>query len=584
MAENFLNHKLTAILYADVAGYSRLTGKDEIGTHKRVMGILDYASETITKGLGTVLRYAGDAILAEFSSVLRLVQTAIDIQRELEIRNTEFSTDDKVQIRIGLNIGEVLQDRGEIFGDGVNLAARLEAAAQPGGICISAAVYEQIKGKLDEVFVDGGIQTFKNLVNPVQVYFWAPEGVSNEGSNDPVMPSKPSIAILAFENMSNDPEQDFFAEGISEDITTELSKFRSFFVIARSSSFTFKVQSSDVKEISRKLGVRYIVEGSVRRAGNRVRITAQLIDAVEDKHLWADRYDRELEDIFAVQDEVVQAIVTTIEPQLISTERQLARRKPTENLSAWESYQRGLWHIYQYKSEDTIKALEFLEKAIQLDPNFASAYGGFAFSMYVHLLMGFSQDREGDLKRGLEAGLTGVSLDENDPFAHVGLGRIRIIRAEHEQAITSFDSAIELNPSFAVAHYGKGHCLWHCGYSDQAVSSHDEAIRLSPRDPLMWTFLASKAIALFMLQRYEEALDCSHSAQRYPITAIWAYMGELATLGTLEREEEAREALERALILQPDLSISFIEKALPITHTASRKHFIDGLAKAGVPY
>jgi adenylate cyclase len=584
MAENFSNHKLTAILYADVAGYSRLIGKDEIGTHKRVMGILDYASETITKGLGTVLRYAGDAILAEFSSVLRLVQTALDIQRELEIRNTEFSTDDKVQIRIGLNIGEVLQDRGEIFGDGVNLAARLEAAAQPGGICISAAVYEQIKGKLDEVFVDGGIQTFKNIVNPVQVYFWAPEGVSNEGSNDPVMPSKPSIAILAFENMSNDPEQDFFAEGISEDIITELSKFRSFFVIARNSSFAFKAQSSDVKEIGRKLGVRYIVEGSVRRAGNRVRITAQLIDAVEDKHLWADRYDRELEDIFAVQDEVVQAIVTTIEPQLISTERQLARRKPTENLSAWESYQRGLWHIYQYKPEDTIKALEFLEKAIQLDPNFASAYGGFAFSMYVHLLMGISQDREGDLKRGLEAGLTGVSLDENDPFAHVGLGRIRIIRAEHEQAITSFDSAIELNPSFAIAHYGKGHCLWHCGYPDQAISSHDEAIRLSPRDPLMWTFLASKAIALFMLQRYEEALDCSHSAQRYPITAIWAHMGELATLGTLEREEEAREALERALIPQPDLSISFIEQALPITHTASRKHFIDGLAKAGVPY
>jgi len=325
------------------------------------------------------------------------------------------------------------------------------------------------------------------------------------------------------------------------------------------------------------------VEGSVRRAGDRVRITAQLIDAIEDKHLWADRYDRDLEDIFAVQDEVTQAIVTTIEPRLISTERQLARRKPTENLNAWESYQRGLWHIYQYKPGDTIKALEFLAKAIELDPDFASAYGGFAFSMYVHLLMGNSQDRDGDLKRGLEAGLTAVSLDENDPFAHVGLGRIRIIRAEHEQAIVSFDRAIELNPSFAIAHYGKAHCLWHCGHPDQAIDSHDEAMRLSPRDPLMWTFLASKAIALFMLQRYEEALDCSHRAQQYSITAIWAYMGELATLGVLERKEEAREALGRALVLQPDLSISFIEKALPITHAISREHFIGGLAKAGVP-
>ena len=583
MVENFSNHKLTAILYADVAGYSRLTSQDEMGTHKRVMEILDYASEAIKGSQGTVLRYAGDAILAEFSSVLRLVQTAVDIQRELGGRNVEFSTENKIQIRMGLNIGEVLQDRGEIFGDGVNLAARLEAAAQPGGICISAAVHEQIKGKLSEIFVDGGNQTFKNIANPVHVYFWAPEAAATEISNDPVLPSKPSIAILAFENMSNDPEQNFFAEGISEDIITELSRFRSFFVIARNSSFSFKAQSTSVKEIGRKLGVQYIVEGSVRRAGDRVRITAQLIDAVEDKHLWADRYDRQSGDIFAVQDEVTQAIVTTIEPQLISSERQLARRKPTENLNAWESYQRGLWHIFQYKPEDTIKALEFLEKAIQLDPNFSSAYGGFAFAMYVHLIMDVSRDRDGDLERGLKAGLTAVSIDENDPFAHAGLGRIRIIRAEHQQAIASFDRAIELNPSFAIAHYGKAHCLWHCGHPDKAINAHDEAIRLSPHDPLMWTFLASKAIALFMLKRYEEALDCSHRAQQYPITAIWAYMGELATLGVLDRQEEARGALKRALVLQPDLSISFIKQALPITHAASRDHFISSLVNAGVP-
>jgi adenylate cyclase len=583
MTENFSNHKLTAILYADVADYSRLTSQDEMGSHKRVMEVLDYASDAIKQGGGTVLRYAGDAILAEFSSVLKLVQTAVNIQKELEIRNSEFSAEDKIQIRIGLNIGEVLQDRGEIYGDGVNLAARLEAAAKPGGICVSAAVYEQIRGKFDVEFVDGGNQTFKNIANPTQVYYWTPGALPEAAPSDLALPSKPSIAILAFENMSNDPEQDFFAEGISEDIITELSKFRSFFVIARNSSFAFKAQSTDVKEISSKLGVRYIVEGSVRRAGDRVRITAQLIDAVEDKHLWADRYDRELEDIFAVQDEVTQAIVTTIEPRLISSERQLARRKPTENLNAWESYQRGLWHIYQYKPEDTIKALEFLEKAIQLDPEFSSAYGGFAFAMYVHLLMGISRDRKGDLERGLEAGLTAVSLDDNDPFAHVGLGRIRIIRAEHKQAIASFDRAIELNPSFAVAHYGKAHCLWHCGHPGQAINSHDEAIRLSPRDPLMWTFLASKAIALYMLQRYEEALDCSHRSQQYPITAIWAYMGELATLGVLNRQEEAQKALKRALALQPDLSISFIKQALPITHAGSKEHFIDGLSKAGVP-
>ncbi len=583
MTDKAPKHKLTAILYADVAGYSRLTGRDEMGTHKRVMGVLDYASESIKEGEGKVLRYAGDAILAEFSSVLKTVGTAVGIQRELEHRNADFSADDKVQIRIGLNIGEVIQDRGEIYGDGVNLAARLEAAAEPGGICISAAVYEQIKGKLEVQFADGGKVTFKNIANPVQVYYWTPGTIATLDYSELTLPAKPSIAILAFENMSHDPEQDFFAEGISEDIITLLSKFRSFFIIARNSAFAFKGQATDVKTIGRNLGVQYIVEGSVRRVGDRVRITAQLIDAVEDKHLWAERYDRKLEDIFAVQDEVTRAIVTAIEPQLISTERQLARRKPTNSLNAWECYQRGLWHIYQYNREDTVKALEFQEKAIQLDPEFASAYAGIAFSLYVQVIMGGSQDRAADLKRGLEAGLKAVALDENDPFAHVGLGRIHIVRAEHEKAIASFDRAIELNPSFALACYGKAHSLWHCGRPDRAVIFHDEAIRLSPRDPLMWTFLASKAIALFMLERYDESLDCSHRAQQYPITAIWAYMGELSTLGILGRKEGALRALERALEIQPNLSISFIKRALPITHVPSSDHFFEGLIKAGVP-
>ena len=587
MNEQFNQHKLTVIFYADVAGYSRLTALDEQGTHQRVMAMLDYASDTITAAGGSVLRYAGDAILAEFPSTLKTVQSAIDIQTESVQRNAQLSGEDPLQLRIGLNIGEVLQDRGEIYGDGVNLAARLEAAAQPGGICISAAVYEQIRGKLESSFVDGGLESFKNISTPVQVYHWtqsAATDLTSGESNPPLtLPSKPSIAILAFENMSNDPEQEFVAEGISEDIITELSKFRSLFVIARNSAFAFKGRSTDVKEIGRKLGVRYVVEGSVRRAGQRIRITAQLIDAIEDKHLWAERYDRDLEDIFAVQDEVTQAIVTTIEPELMNTERQRARRKPTANLTAWEAYQRGLWHIYQYRREDTTMALDLLYQATKLDPEFASAFAGIAYSMYVHIIMGDSEDREYDLRRGLEAGLRAVSLDDRDPFSHVGLGRLQIVRGEHEQAIASFNRALELNPSFAIAHYAKGHSLWHCGHPDQSVICLDEAMRLSPRDPLMWTFLASKAIALFMLERYDEALDCSHRSQRYPVTAIWAHMAELATLGTLERHDEAAGAMTRALQLQPDLDMTFIRQALPVTHAPSAEHFYDGLIKAGVP-
>ena len=582
MAADFTDHKLTAIFYADIAGYSRHTARDELGTHRRAMAILDYVSATIVERGGTVLRYAGDAILAEFPSTLKSVQCAIDAQTELAARAAGEDNTDPVQLRIGINIGEVLQDRGEIYGDGVNLAARLEAAADPGGLCISAIVYQQIGGKIEANFVDGGQQSFKNIPVPTQVYHWREAEVGETVSTPLALPSKPSIAILAFENMSSDPDQQFFAEGISEDIITELSRFRSLFVIARNSSFAFKGQATEVRDIAAKLGVRYVVEGSVRRAGSRLRITAQLIDAVADRHLWAERYDRDLEDIFAVQDEVTRAIVTTIEPQLLNTERQLARRKPAQNLSAWEAYQRGIWHIYQYKPDDNFKALGFMQQAIELDPGFAPAHAGIAFSLYVHLITGSSTDRESDLQRGLDSGLMAVQLDEFDPFTHVGLGRIRIVRGEHSAAIESFNRAIELNPSFALAYYGKAHSLWHAGQAEQAVACHDEAIRLSPSDPLMWTFLASKAIALFLLERYDEALDCSRRAQQYPITAIWAFMAELATLGTLERHDEAALALERALQLEPRLDMPFIEKALPITDPASASHFYDGLKKAGV--
>ena len=584
MSETPSHHKLTTILYADVAEYSRLTGEDEIGSHRRVMQVLDLASEHITGADGKVLRYAGDAILAEFSSVVNAVQTAITIQQALHARNLDTPELDPVRIRIGINLGEVLEDRGEIFGDGVNAAARLEAHARPGGICFSSLVHDQIRAKMKQTFEDGGEQSFKNIARPIQVYHWHPEPETQAPS--PVSGSsndKPSIAVLAFENMSHDPEQDFFAEGISEDIITELSKFRSFFVIARNSSFSFKNQATEVREISRKLGARYIVEGSVRKAGNRIRITAQLIDADSDKHLWAEKYDRDLEDIFAVQDEVTQAIVSTIEPRLIDTERQLARSKPTENLNAWENYQRGLWHIYQYTRDDTIKALEFQQRAIDLDPNYASAHAGIAFSLYVYMIMGCSQNREADLQRGLDAGNKATRLDPDDPFAHVGLGRIQIVRAEHQLAIAAFDRALELNPGYALAHYGKAHCLWHCGDPEGSVAHHDQAMRISPRDPLSWTFLASKAIALTLLRRFDEALECSRKAQQFPMTAIWAYMGELCSLGLTDRPDEAREALDRALVREPRLSIEFVEKALPITHAPHHELFYSGLRKAGVP-
>ncbi|TDJ13902.1 MAG: hypothetical protein E2O65_15360 [Gammaproteobacteria bacterium] len=592
MPKNAVSSKLTAILYADVAGYSRLTGDDELGTHHRVMSALDSATEFIKTSGGSVLRYAGDAILAEFSSVVAAANASIAIQNELQSRNQATPEDQQIRVRIGINLGEVLEDRGEIFGQGVNLAARLEAAALPGGICVSAAVHEQIVGKVDVEFADGGFEEFKNIAKPVHVFHWQP-GLTITGQDgtvlakssvaDLVLPDKPSIAVLAFENMSTDPEQAFFADGISEDIITELSTFRSLFVIARNSSFAFKGQSIDVKEVGRKLGVRYVVEGSVRRSGNRVRVTAQLIDAVNDKHLWAERYDRELEDIFAVQDEVTHAIVSTIEPHLASTERQRARRKPTESLGAWECYQRGLWHMYQFQHDDLIQALQLLERAVALDPTFSSAHAGLALTLHYHVLLGFAPDRDAELARAFEAGRTAVKLDENDSFAHLALGRIHTIHGEHDAAIARCDIAISLTPSYANAHFGRAHSLWMSGRASEAIASHDEAMRLSPRDPILWAFMASKAIALILLGRYEEGLDWALRAQRQPNAALWAFLPEAAALALLERIDEARASLERARELQHDISVSFVDHVLPITDTDYRALFMGGLIKAGMP-
>jgi adenylate cyclase len=592
MSNNNVSHKLTAILYADVAGYSRLTGDDEVGTHRRVMSALDFASEIIKDGGGNVLRYAGDAILAEFSSVVAVANAAIAIQNALQSRNQDIPEQQQVCVRIGINIGEVLEDRDEIFGEGVNLAARLEAAAQPGGICVSAAVHEQIVGKVDIRFEDGGLEEFKNIAKPVHVYYWHPDMAAGENQGmaiqatfapDLVLPDKPSIAVLPFDNMSTDPEQVFFADGISEDITTELSKFRSLFVIARNSSFAFKGQTIDVKDVSKKLGVRYVVEGSVRRSGNRVRITAQLIDAVDDKHLWAERYDRELEDIFTVQDEVTHAIVSTIEPQLATTERQRARRKPTDNLGAWECYQRGLWHLYQYQSDDLAQGLTLLERAISLDSTFSSAYAGLALSLYYRVVLGFASERDADMSRALEAGKTAVRLDENDPFAHVALARIYTLHGEHDTAIAQCDIAISLTPSYANAHFGRAHSLWMSGQALQAIASHDEAMRLSPRDPILWAFMASKAIALIMLGRYDEGLDWARKAQRQPSTALWAFLPEASALALLDRNDEAGAALARARELRHEVSVRFVDEVLPITDAAYRKIFVGGLIKAGMP-
>ncbi len=578
------SRRLAAILVADVVGYSRLMEADESGTlaalKERRKGILE---PVVREHGGRIVKVMGDGVLIELASAVNAVKAALELQRQFAVSNERLPDDRRIHLRIGINLGDVIGEGSDIYGEGVNIAARLEALAEPGGICISAKVHDEVRGKIECGFIDLGEQSLKNIATPVQAYMTAGPGA--DGTTRPLLlvQSRPSIAVLPFLNMSGDPEQVYFAEGISEDLIAEFSKFRSLFVISRNSTFSVKNRPADLKQLSARLGARYIVEGSVRRAGSRLRIAAQLVDALEDLHLWAGHFDRQLEDMFDVQDEVVRAIVSAIEPQLLSSERNRAMRKPPENLDAWENYQRGSWHLFRYRREDRQLTLDLFMRAIELDPGFAPAHAGLSYAYYTHIILGSSPDAAADRDQALIAGKQAVNLDEYDPFAYVALARAYMLRTDHEAALIASDKAIRLNPSFALAHFGRGHCLWHQGRCAEAVSSIDEAMQLSPNDPMMWSFMASKAIALSLNGELDQAIVWSRQAQRQNNAAIFAHVGEVCALGLQDRREEAVDAVKRARTTMPDVSVSHLDKVLPITHAPSRETFLRGLRSSGLP-
>ena len=581
--------KLAVLLHADVVGSTSLVQINETLAHERIQSLFRQFSETISKHDGIAHEIRGDALVAEFAKASDAVGAALAFQADNSVKNEHLTDEVRPLLRVGIAMGEVVVADNTVTGEGIVLAQRLEQLATPGGVCIQGAVYETLPKRLPFDCQSLGEKKLKGFEEPVRVYTVRPkneEGLFVSASFKPEntrlleLPVKPSIAVLPFNNMSNDAEQDFFADGIAEDIITELSKFRTLFVIARNSSFTFKNEKITIKEVGVKLGVRYVVEGSVRKAGNRVRITAQLIDATDDNHLWAERYDRDLEDIFAVQDEVTQAIVTAIEPHLATTERQRARRKPTENLDAWECYQRGLWYMFGYDQTD--QALHYFHRAIELDPEFGSAYAGIGYTRALKILLGNSENIEEDLKHGVGAAETALSIDQSDPFAHFAHGRILIFTGDHEKAISAFKRAISLNPNYALAHFGIAHGLWHAGRPTEAFPYHDEAIRLSPHDVILWAFLASKAIALVMAERLEDGISLSQEAQRNHDSTMFEYLGEVSGLGLLGKSNEAANALERMQQAQPNVSISYIKRVIPMADSDAKDRFLRGLELAGL--
>jgi adenylate cyclase len=398
------------------------------------------------------------------------------------------------------------------------------------------------------------------------------------------LPERPSIAVLPFTNMSGDPEQEYFSDGISEDIITALSKIRWFFVIARNSTFTYKGQAIDVRQVADELGVRYVLEGSVRKAGDRVRVTAQLIDAISGNHVWAERYDRDLDDIFALQDEMTQTIVGNVEPELSAAERERALNKPPENIDAWQSYQRGLWHMWQYEEEHADKAEALLAKARELDPGFAPAYAYGTYVEYQRIVMGWTDDAEGCLEKGMALAQQALVIDDRDAMAHFAIGRIHMMRGRHDESIAALNKAISLNPSFAQSHHGLGMTLTLAGDLDGAKEALAMAERLSPRDPILWASTVVHALAYVLSGDFEDALHWAQVTIRNPrAKGYWPHAVHAAALANLGRLDEARQAVARAVQEKPDLSLNYLKTTLPTREPDGLAPYLDGLREAGLP-
>ncbi|PBC04619.1 adenylate/guanylate cyclase domain-containing protein [Mesorhizobium sp. WSM3860] len=585
------NRKLAAILAADVVGYSRLASADEDRTLARLRALRsDLIDPIIAVHNGRVIKRTGDGALVEFRSVVDAVRCAVEVQNGMVERNAGVPQDRRIEFRIGIHLGDVVEESdGDLMGDGVNIASRLEGVAAPGAICLSEDAYRQVKARLDLSVSDLGSTQLKNIAEPIRVYSLQVGSPGTKAAATPettasrpatAAPPKLSIAVLPFANMSGDAEQDYFADGISEDIITALSKLSQLFVIARNSAFTFKGQNVHVQEVGSKLGVRHVLEGSVRKSGNRVRITAQLIDATSGGHLWAERFDRDLTDIFAVQDDVTQQIVGALALNLTEGDRQRLAPEYARNTEAYDYFLRGreLWH--RLTKETNVAARDLLQRAIELDPKFASAHAFLALTHGLDYLNRWSASPPESMAQAEEAATRAVTLDDSDPWAHWALAIVKLYTRRHDEAINEAEHAIALNPNFAEGHVILGEALHYSGRSEEALESYARGKSLNPYFPDV--LLHFQALASFQLGRYEEAVDLL--LQRLARNAVTDVSRALlaASYGHLGRFTEAREAWQEVLRVNPDYSLDYRRKVLPYKNPADFELVVDGLRKAGI--
>ena len=572
--------RLAAILAADVAGYSRLIGADEGGTLERLKALRrELLDPKIAEHRGRLVKTTGDGLLVEFGSVVDALRCAVEVQREMSGRNAGVPPDNRVELRIGINVGDIVVEDGDIFGDGVNVAARLEALAEPGGICVSARVQEDAAGKLDLAFDDIGEQQLKNIARPVRAYrvVTAARPAMPPPGSDPPLPDKPSIAVLPFANMSGDPEQEYFADGMVEEIITALSRIRWLFVIARNSTFTYKGQAVDVKQVGRELGVRYVLEGSVRKAGGHVRITGQLIDAATGVHLWADRFDGSLEDVFDLQEKVAVSVAGVIEPALQAAETARSASRPTIDLTAYDLYLRAYAMYSASHQRQMRQALTLLEEAIARDPQYGPALGFAAFCCMQLTSDAAAPDRDATREKGIDFGRRAVELADDAPGVLADAAMALASFGEDIDAMTALvDRALAFNPSYARGWHISGFLRLWAGQTDLAIEHAGLALRLSPRAQARLTSLLI-GYALFFSRRFEEAVPrlrvAIEDSPVFPtpyrfLAACYALMGLL---------EEARTTIARLREITPEVMVNY---PLPFRDPEHRELFVSGLRLA----
>jgi adenylate cyclase len=590
MIEKRVERRLAAVVAADVADYGRLMGQNE----ERTLADLKNARRslidpTIATYRGRIVKTTGDEMLAEFASAVDATRYAIEVQRGMAEQNAAVPSGERLDFRIGIHVGDIMIDEGDIFGEGVNVAARLEKIAEPGGICISDDAYQYVRGKIDVVVDDIGRQALKNIAQPMRAWrirmgalaaAVPPKALATPGPH-PAIPDKPSIAVLPFQNMSADPSQDYFADGMVEEIITALSRFKSLFVIARNSSFAYKGKTVDIKQVGRELGVRYVLEGSVRRVGDRVRITGQLIEASTGNHIWADRFDGGLEDVFGLQDQVATSVVGLMAPRLELAEFERVRQMPAEKLESYDFYLRGMALLHQRSS--LIEAQEFFRKAIDRDPQYAMAHAMIAWMwMARQAIYGAPLEAE-ERAEGVRCARLAARLAREDAYVLATAGHaLTYLAHEYERGASMAEQAVALNPNLAIAWYARGWISLMCDETERAIESFERMIRLSPLDPLMISAWNGSSHACFRLARYEEGCAAAMKSIQFDANAqsLAAFVINAVRAG---RKQEAIRAVGRLLKLQPGFRTSHVSEAYPVRVAERRDEIAAALRDAGLP-